>query len=75
MNNRDILIDIMSEHSLDRRDLGELLHVDRATVDSWLAPGSSARHAQIPDMAIELLGFKLNSKTGSSENTGSPYKS
>jgi hypothetical protein len=75
MNNRDILIDLMSDHSLDRRDLGELLHVDRATVDSWLAPSSSARHAQIPDMAIELLGFKLNSKTGGSENPGSPRKS
>ncbi|MFT4583803.1 MAG: hypothetical protein ACI915_001406 [Gammaproteobacteria bacterium] len=75
MNNRDILIDIMSEHSLDRRDLGELLHVDRATVDSWLAPGSSARQAQIPDMAIELLDLKLNSKLGRSENTEPPNES
>jgi hypothetical protein len=69
MNNRDMLIDIMSEHRLERRDLAELLHVDRATVDSWLAPGGSARHAGIPDMAIELLDLKLNGKTDRRENS------
>ena len=59
MNNREKLFDIMSDHALERRELAELVRVDRQTVDSWLAPSGSARHVEVPDMAIELLGFKL----------------
>ena len=59
MNNREKLIDMMGDHALERRELAELVLVDRQTVDTWLAPPESARHVEVPDMAIELLGFKL----------------
>jgi hypothetical protein len=59
MNNREILIDIMFDHELDRQDLAELVLVDRETVNSWLVSNESARHIDIPDMAIELLKLKL----------------
>lgn len=60
MNNRELLIDIMFDHDLDRQDVAELVLVDRQTVNSWLASGESTRHIAIPDMAIELLKMKLN---------------
>jgi len=59
MNNREQLIDMMIDNGLERRDIAELVLVDRNTVDSWLAPPGSARHAEVPDMAIELLHLKL----------------
>lgn len=59
MNNREKLIDIMHEYALERRELAELVRVDRPTVDGWLAPPESARHQEVPEMAIELLQLKL----------------
>jgi len=59
MNNRELLIDMMSRHRLDRREVAELLKVNRDTVDRWLLSGESARREHIPDMAIELLALKL----------------
>lgn len=59
MNNRDKLIDMMHEHSLERRELADLVLVDRHTVDGWLAPAESTRHHEVPEMAIELLQLKL----------------
>ncbi len=59
MNNREKLIDMMHEHTLDRRELAELVLVDRQTVDGWLAPAESARHQEVPEMAIALLQLKL----------------
>ena len=59
MNNREKLIDMMHEHTLERRELAELVRVDRQTVDGWLAPTESARHEEVPEMAIELLQLKL----------------
>lgn len=59
MNNREKLIDLMIDNDLERRELAELLRVDRETIDCWLAPTESARRVEVPDMAIELLGFKL----------------
>ena len=63
MNNREKLIDMMHEHALERRDLAELVLVDRQTVDGWLAPTESARHQEVPEMAIELLQLKLGVTT------------
>jgi len=63
MNNRETLIDLMSDHAIERRELAELVRVDRAVVDTWLAPGESSKHMEIPDMAIELLTLKLDIKT------------
>ena len=60
MNNREKLIDLMIDNSLERRELAELVHVDRAVVDSWLASPESTRNIEVPDMAIELLLFKLD---------------
>lgn len=60
MNNRETLIDLMSDYGLDRREVAELVRVERVTVDGWLAPGESSKHIEIPDMAIELLTLKLN---------------
>ncbi|MBI4694766.1 MAG: hypothetical protein HY749_12170 [Gammaproteobacteria bacterium] len=59
MNNRDRLIDFMSDYKLERRDIAELVLVDRDTVDRWLLPPSANRRNDIPDMAIELLSLKL----------------
>lgn len=59
MNNREKLIDMMHEHALERRELAELVRVDRQTVDGWLAPPESSRHEEVPEMAIELLQLKL----------------
>ena len=59
MNNREILIGLMYDHELERRDLAELVRVDRQTIDGWLAPPESARHVEVPEMAIELLRLKL----------------
>ena len=59
MNNRDRLIDLMSGYELDRREVAELVRVDRDTVDRWLLPPSANRRTDIPDMAIELLTLKL----------------
>lgn len=59
MNNRDRLIDIMTEQEVDRLQLTELLKVKRAEVDSWLLSHESKNHKEVPDMAIELLELKL----------------
>jgi len=64
MNNRDHLIDQMTSNGLDRRELAELLCVDRETVDRWLLPRDSARWLAVPDMAVELLKYKLLERRG-----------
>lgn len=60
MNNRERLMDYMQRHQLERREVAELILVDRDTVDCWLLSGESSRHREMPDMAIELLRLKLN---------------
>ena len=62
MNNRDILIDYMINHELERREVAELLLTDRDTIDRWLLSGESSRREEIPDMAIELLRLKLGAE-------------
>tara|TARA_B100001250_G_scaffold376862_1_gene365464 strand:+ start:417 stop:611 length:195 start_codon:yes stop_codon:yes gene_type:complete len=60
MNNRDSLIEIMAECRLDRSEVAQLLSVKRKNVDQWLLSNESTDHEEIPDMAIELLQYKLN---------------
>ena len=62
MNNRERLMEIMTDKDLDRRELAELLKVKRDEVDHWLLSHESKNHKDIPDMAIELLELKLGLK-------------
>jgi hypothetical protein len=62
MNNRERLMEIMTEQDLDRLRLAELLKVKRAEVDNWLLSRESKNNKEIPDMAIELLEVKLDLK-------------
>ena len=66
MNNREILIDIMVDHGPERRELAELVKVDRETVDCWLLPTEAHRNLEVPDMAIELLRMKLGHQSDGS---------
>lgn len=59
MNNRDTLIDLMVDNKLERRDVAELLRVERDTVDRWLLPHAAHGNEAVPDMAVELLTLKL----------------
>jgi len=62
MNNRDYLIEMMSEKQLDRREVAELLKVKRETVAHWLLPNEASHHEEVPDMAIELLRIKMRDR-------------
>jgi len=64
MNNRERLIDLISEHNLERMELSEMLKVKRETIDHWLLSGESKNHKEVPDMAIELLELKIQLATG-----------
>jgi hypothetical protein len=59
MNTRERLIELMTTHKLDRREVAELVRVKRDVVDHWLLPNESRNHEEPPEMAIELLEFKL----------------
>ena len=59
MNNRELLMEIISDNSLERRDVAEMLKVKTDEVDSWLLSAESKNHTPIPDMAIELLQLKM----------------
>jgi|TARA_B100001996_G_scaffold108667_1_gene82071 hypothetical protein len=59
MNNRDRLIEIMAERKLDRSELAQLLSIKKKDIDRWLLSNESKDHKEIPDMAIELLQYKL----------------
>lgn len=67
MNNRQRLIDLIADYKLDRRDVAELLKVKRDTVDHWLISGESKSREEMPDMAIELLEYKLGARRPDSE--------
>ena len=60
MNNRERLIEIMTERELDRVELAQLLSVKKKDIDQWLLSNESKEHKEIPDMAIELLHYKLD---------------
>ena len=59
MNNRERLMEIISDNSLERRDVAEMLMVKQDEVDSWLLSAESKNHTVMPDMAIELLELKM----------------
>jgi hypothetical protein len=59
MNNRERLMDIISENNLERRDVAELLSVKPDEVAHWLLPHDAKNHKEMPDMAIELLELKV----------------
>lgn len=63
MNNREKLMDLMVEYKLERREIADLVHVKRETVDHWLASHESKHSEEMPDMAIELLEMKLKQRT------------
>lgn len=49
----------MSGHRLERRMVADMLNVKREVVDHWLISGESKLHTEVPEMAIELLEYKL----------------
>ena len=63
MNNRDQLIEWISDYQLERIDIAEMVKTDVDQVSRWLASPESHSHEDIPDMAIELLGIKLKMKS------------
>jgi len=60
MNNRERLIEIMTGRELDRIELAQLLSVKKKDIDQWLLSNESKEHKEVPDMAIELLHYKLD---------------
>ena len=60
MNNRERLIEIMTGRELDRIELAQLLSVKKKDIDQWLLSSESKEHKEVPDMAIELLQYKLD---------------
>ncbi len=59
MNNRERLMAIISENKLERLDVADLLKVKQDEVEHWLLSSESRNHAEMPDMAIELLELKI----------------
>lgn len=59
MNNRERLMNIISENNMERRDVAELLKIKAEEVNYWLLPHDAKHHVEIPDMAIELLEIKM----------------
>ena len=62
MNTRERLIELISDHDLERMDVAELLKVKRDVVNNWLLPQESKNHELPPEMAIELLEYKLKDR-------------
>ena len=60
MNNRERLIEIMTEREIDHIELAQLLSVKKKDIDQWLLSNESKEHKEVPDMAIELLQYKLD---------------
>ena len=60
MNNRERLIELITDHELERREVAELLKVKTEVISRWLASRESQNYEETPDMAIELLELKLN---------------
>jgi len=62
MNNRERLIDLITEYELERLEVAEMVKVKRETVDHWLLPNEASNHEIVPDMAIELLQLKIRDR-------------
>lgn len=63
MNTRDALIDLMIEHDLSRSEIADMVSVDLATVNRWLRPREAGDGESVPQMAVELLGYKLRERS------------
>lgn len=59
MNNRERLIELITRHNLERRQIADLIKVKGETVHRWLLPNEARGHEEVPEMAIELLELKL----------------
>jgi hypothetical protein len=59
MNNRERLMELITQHGLDRHEVADLVRVRRETVDHWLLSHESRAHEEVPEMAVELLELKL----------------
>ncbi|MBI2993346.1 MAG: hypothetical protein HYY48_04120 [Gammaproteobacteria bacterium] len=70
MNNRERLIDLITVHNLERRQIADLLKVRRETVDHWLLPNESKHHEEVPEMAIELLELKIGLSAEAAKKKG-----
>ena len=70
MNNREILIQLITDNDLERGDVADMLKVKRDQVDRWLLSNESKNHEEVPDMAIELLQMKLRYPDGSEPAAG-----
>lgn len=62
MNNRDRLIELLTKHQMERREIAAMLKVKTHQVNNWLASQETRHYEDIPDMAIELLEIKLGEK-------------
>ena len=62
MNNRDRVIELITQYELERREVAEMVKVKRETVDRWLLPNEAANHEDVSDMAIELLQLKIRDR-------------
>ncbi len=69
MNNRERLINLITDFKLDRLTVAEMLKVKRYTVDNWLMSSESRSQEEMPDMAIELLEYKLGLKNEESKES------
>ena len=67
MNNRERLMELITQYNLERRQIADLLKVKGETVHRWLLPNESRGHEEVPEMAIELLEFKLGLQAGAAE--------
>jgi len=56
---RERLIDLIVTHGLERRDVALMVAVDIGTVDRWLLPHDSPQHLEVPEMALQLIEYKL----------------
>ena len=74
MNNRERLMDLISQSGLDRLEVAEMVRVKRDTVNRWLLSPESKSHEEVPDMAIELLELKLRLREETGEDTQSGQK-
>ena len=73
MNNRERLMDLITEQQLERHEVADLLKVRRELVDRWLLSNESRAHEEVPDMAIELLELKLKLGIRKVEGPGSAF--
>lgn len=62
MNNRERLIEMITQHELERIEVAEMVKVKRELVDHWLLPNEASNHEAVPDMAIELLQMKIRER-------------